>query len=250
MFITRVGYQGRSFWAELYGERALLLDWELREVVDVFAQDVQSLPLLNPGKVICVGLNYYAHAREMGKAVPDEPLLFLKPGSAVIGPCQPIYLPTQSSDVHYEGELAVVIGRVCRNASVSEARDAVLGCTCANDVTARDLQTKDGLYARAKGFDTFCPLGPVIQTKVEALDDAVIKTTVDEQLVQSGRTSDMIASPLAVVSFISKIMTLHPGDVILTGTPPGVGPLQSGNKVCVEIENIGQLCNPVIGQQT
>ncbi len=248
MRITRVGYQGRSYWADGDGERILLLDWELRKVAQVTAQEVQPLPLLNPGKIVCVGLNYYAHAREMNKEVPDEPLLFLKPGSAVIGPGQPIYLPAQSSQVHYEGELAVVMGRLCRDASESGAKGFVLGYTCANDVTARDLQTKDGLYARAKGFDTFCPLGPVIQTGIEALQDVGIKTTVDEEVVQSGRTSDMIASPMDLVSFISKIMTLHPGDVILTGTPPGVGPVQPGNEVCVEIEGIGRLSNPVRGR--
>jgi 2-keto-4-pentenoate hydratase/2-oxohepta-3-ene-1,7-dioic acid hydratase in catechol pathway len=247
MFMTRVDYQGRAYWAECRDDQAVLVDWNLKELARVSRQDVFARPLLHPGKVVCVGLNYYAHAREMDMALPEEPLLFFKPGSAVIDHGQPIRLPAQSAEVHYEGELAVVIGRLCRNVPEAQAGGYVLGYTCANDVTARDLQRKDGLYARAKGFDTFCPLGPGIETDIEPFADAAIRTTVNGGEVQSGRTSDMIVSPLALVSFISRVMTLHPGDVVLTGTPPGVGRIQPGDRVCVEVEGLGSLCNPVLG---
>ena len=247
MFIYRVAFQGKSYWAKSEDDQALLLDWNLEEAARVPLQEVQTLPLLRPGKVVCVGLNYYAHAQEMDKAVPQEPLLFLKPGSAVIEHGQPIRLPAQSDEVHYEGELAVVIGRLSRNVTEGQAARHVLGYTCANDVTARDLQKKDVQYSRAKSFDTFCPLGPGIETKIEAFREARITTWVNGGSVQSGLVSDMIVSPLALVAFISEVMTLHPGDVILTGTPPGVGPLKSGDEVCVDIEGIGRLCNPVVG---
>ena len=247
MLLTRVGFQGRAYWARYEKDEALLVDWSLREVARVPSLDLQPLPLLCPGKIVCVGLNYYAHAQEMDKAVPEEPLLFLKPGSSVVDHKQPIRLPTQSAEVHYEGELAVVMGSLCREVSQEEAAGHVLGYTCANDVTARDLQRKDGLYARAKGFDTFCPLGPGIATGIQDLEDVSITTMVNQTQVQRGRTSDMIVSPLALVSFISRVMTLHQGDVILTGTPPGVGSLKDGDEVCVDIEGIGRLCNPVLG---
>ncbi|MFO7803401.1 MAG: fumarylacetoacetate hydrolase family protein [Desulfovermiculus sp.] len=247
MFINRVAFQGRSYWARYEEGQALLFDWDLQEAARVSVQDVQTLPLLRPGKVVCVGLNSYAHAQEMDKPVPEEPLLFLKPGSSFVDHAQPIRLPAQSAEVHYEGELAVVMGRLCRDVSEAEAAKNVLGYTCANDVTARDLQRKDVQYTRAKGFDTFCPLGPGIETDIEPFKDACITTTVNEVQVQSGRVSDMILSPLALVSFISQVMTLHPGDVVLTGTPPGVGTLKAGDQVCVAIEGIGRLCNPVRG---
>ncbi len=246
MFINRVAFQGRSYWAGHEEGQTLLFDWDLTEVTRVSSQAVHPLPLLNPGKVVCVGLNYYAHAQEMDKAVPQEPLLFLKPGSAVIEHGQPIRLPAQSDEVHYEGELAVVIGRLSRNVTEDQAARHVLGYTCANDVTARDLQKKDVQYSRAKSFDTFCPLGPGIETEIESFREARITTWVNGGLVQSGLVSDMIVSPLALVAFISEVMTLHPGDVVLTGTPPGVGPLKSGDEVCVNIEGIGRLCNPVV----
>jgi 2-keto-4-pentenoate hydratase/2-oxohepta-3-ene-1,7-dioic acid hydratase in catechol pathway len=246
MFITRVAFHGRSYWARYEKDQVLLFSWDLQEAARVALQDVQALPLLSPGKVVCVGLNYYAHAREMDKAVPSEPLLFLKPASAVIGPNQPIRLPIQSGEVHYEGELGVVMGRLCRHVSETEAAGHVLGYTCANDVTARDLQRQDVQYTRAKGFDTFCPLGPGIETDIGAMNEARITTAVNGVEVQSGSVADMIVSPPALVSFISRVMTLHPGDVILTGTPPGVGPLAAGDQVCVQIEGIGQLCNPVL----
>lgn len=246
MFIQQVAFQGSSYWARYEEDQVLLFNWDLQETTRVSVQDVQTLPLLSPGKVVCVGLNYYAHAREMDKAVPTEPLLFLKPGSSVIDHNQPIRLPTQSNEVHYEGELGVVIGSLCRQVSETEAPGHVLGYTCANDVTARDLQRKDVQYSRAKGFDTFCPLGPGIETDIGAMGDARITTSVNDVQVQSGSVADMIVSPPALVSFISRVMTLHPGDVILTGTPPGVGALKAGDRVCVEIDKIGRLCNPVL----
>ena len=247
MHIQRVSFQGQAYWTPSQGEEVLLLDQTLTEVIKVARDEVLPLPLLCPGKIVCVGLNYYAHAREMNKPVPAQPLLFLKPPSAVIDSGQPIRLPGQSQEVHYEGELAVVIGSLSRNLAPDQVTKHILGYTCANDVTARDLQTHDGLYARAKGFDTFCPLGPAIATDVQALGDVSIRTLVNEKEVQSGRSSDMIVSPLELVAFVSQIMTLHPGDVLLTGTPPGVGQIEPGDKVRVEIEGIGSLVNPVWG---
>ena len=205
-------------------------------------KDVKFLPPTRPSKIVAVGLNYKAHAEEMGKPLPDEPLLFMKPSTAVISNKMKIILPQMSERVDYEGELAIVIGRKCKNISEEEAKNYILGYTCFNDVTARDLQKKDGQYTRAKSFDTFAPYGPWINTEIEP-DNLNITTKVNGEIKQTGNTSDMIFSPYKLVSFISKIMTLLPGDVVITGTPPGVGPLNDGDKVEVEIEGIGTLIN-------
>jgi 2-keto-4-pentenoate hydratase/2-oxohepta-3-ene-1,7-dioic acid hydratase in catechol pathway len=202
-----------------------------------------------PGKIICVGLNYRAHAREMDLRIPGEPLLFFKPPSAVIGNQESIVCPEQSMDVHYEGELALVISRRCRNVTREEAKNCLLGVTCANDVTARDLQKTDGLYARAKGFDTFCPLGPWIETSIQDPGNMLVRTYVNGHLKQEGSTSDMIFDPYTLVSFVSRIMTLEPGDVLLTGTPPGIGPILPGDVVQVTIEGVGVLENDVISRR-
>jgi 2-keto-4-pentenoate hydratase/2-oxohepta-3-ene-1,7-dioic acid hydratase in catechol pathway len=199
-----------------------------------------------PGKIVCVGRNYVDHAREQDAEVPEIPLLFLKPPSAVIGPGQAIVLPPQSGQVEHEAELALVIGRRIRNATQDEARGAVFGYTVANDVTARDLQRLDGQWTRAKGFDTFCPLGPWIETEADP-QDLRITCRVNDRIRQLGSTRDMVFSVSQLVTFISGIMTLDPGDVILTGTPAGVGPLAAGDTVQVEIEGIGTLSNPVVG---
>jgi 2-keto-4-pentenoate hydratase/2-oxohepta-3-ene-1,7-dioic acid hydratase in catechol pathway len=199
-----------------------------------------------PGKIICVGRNYAEHAREHRVEVPDVPMLFMKPPSAVIGPGEAILLPPQSEQVEHEAELAVVIGRRTRNAGADEAMAAVFGYTVANDVTARDLQQRDGQWTRAKGFDTFCPLGPWIDTDV-APHDLRILCRVNGQIRQLGSTRDMVFSVPQLVAFVSGIMTLEPGDVILTGTPAGVGKLAAGDVVQVEIEGIGAMENPVLG---
>jgi 2-keto-4-pentenoate hydratase/2-oxohepta-3-ene-1,7-dioic acid hydratase in catechol pathway len=209
-------------------------------------------PVIPRSKVVCIGKNYVAHAAEMGGDVPEEPLVFLKPNTSVIGPGEPIFYPDQSSNVHYEGELAVVIGRICRDISAEDASKVIFGYTVANDVTARDLQAKDGQWARAKGFDTFCPLGPWIETDFDPSDVSVttrLGTPPSEgEVKQDGRTSDMVFKVPDIVAYISSFMTLLPGDVILTGTPDGVGPMEVGDEVSVTIEGIGTLTNSVVSR--
>ena len=187
----------------------------------------------SPSKIICVGLNYYDHAKELGMEIPKSPVLFLKPPTAVIGNGDKIIYPAQTSNLHYEAELAIVI-----------LEDRSLGYTCANDVTARDLQKIDGQWTRAKSFNTFCPLGPKIVSGIDS-DNLNIKLYLNGEIKQNSNTSQIIFKPLYLVKFISEIMTLLPGDVILTGTPPGVGPMDRGDEVVVEIEGIGRLTNKV-----
>ena len=212
----------------------------------VAVEDARLLaPVIPRSKVIGVGRNYAAHAAELGNEVPAEPLVFLKPNTSVIGPGDPVQLPAQSSEVHYEGELAVVIGRICRDVPRSRVAEVVLGYTVANDVTARDLQKKDGQWWRAKGFDTFCPLGPYLVTDIDPSDLHLV-TRLDGEIVQDARTSSMIFDVPALIEHVSAAMTLLPGDVILTGTPEGVGPMVEGQRVEIEIEGLGTLSNPVV----
>ena len=206
--------------------------------------DVRLLAPVIPSKIVCVGKNYREHAAEMDSEAPDEPLLFLKPSTAVIGSGDPIDLPWQSEQVEHEGELAVVIGRMCKDIPTDRVDEVVFGYTCANDVTARDLQKSDGQWARAKGFDTFCPLGPWIQTELSPAD-ADLTVRVNGEQRQHGGIDAMVHDVPAVVSYVSSCMTLLPGDVILTGTPEGVGPLTDGDLVSIGISGIGTLTNPV-----
>jgi 2-keto-4-pentenoate hydratase/2-oxohepta-3-ene-1,7-dioic acid hydratase in catechol pathway len=199
---------------------------------------------VQPGKIICVGRNYAEHAREQNVEVPEIPLLFLKPPSAVIGPGDNIVLPPQSRQVEHEGELAVVIGRAGRWIQAEEALAYVLGYTVANDVTARDLQRRDGQWTRGKGFDTFCPLGPWIETELDPAD-VLVQTRVNGEMRQMASTREMMFPVEQLIAFISSVMTLQPGDVILTGTPAGIGPLQAGDVVEVTVEGVGSLSNPV-----
>jgi 2-keto-4-pentenoate hydratase/2-oxohepta-3-ene-1,7-dioic acid hydratase in catechol pathway len=208
-------------------------------------REVRLLAPVLPSKIVAIGRNYADHARELGNEVPADPIVFLKPSTSVIGPGDAIQYPPQSSDVHHEAELAVVIGRLCREVPRERAGDVILGFTCANDVTARDLQRSDGQWGRAKGFDTFCPLGPWVQTNLDAADLA-ITCTVNNDLRQAGRTAQMITDVAGLIAYISAVMTLLPGDVILTGTPAGVGPLSIGDEVAITIEGIGTLKNRVI----
>jgi 2-keto-4-pentenoate hydratase/2-oxohepta-3-ene-1,7-dioic acid hydratase in catechol pathway len=205
---------------------------------------VRLLSPVEPGKIICVGRNYAEHAREQNVDVPEIPLLFLKPPSAVIGPDDRIILPPQSRQVEHEGELAVVIGKTGRWIAASEALNYVLGYTIANDVTARDLQRRDGQWTRGKGFDTFCPLGPWIETELDPAD-VLVQTRVNGEMRQMASTREMIFPVEQLIAFISSVMTLNPGDIILTGTPAGIGPLTPGDSVEVSVEGIGKLCNPV-----
>ena len=211
-------------------------------------------PVIPRSKVVGVGRNYAAHAAELGNEVPDEPLVFLKPNTSVIGPGEAIVRPVTTTNLHYEGELAVVIGRICRDVPLERVPDVIFGYTVANDVTARDLQNSDGQWTRAKGYDTFCPLGPWIVTHLtlEDVGDLAIQTRLDGVVVQDASTKLLVRDVATLVSYVSSFVTLLPGDVILTGTPSGVGMarkppvwLKPGDMVTVEVERIGQLTNPV-----
>ncbi len=195
---------------------------------------------LRPSKIVCVGRNYVEHARELGNEVPAAPLLFLKPPSALIGSGEPIVLPEESAQVEYEAEIGVVIGRLLRRASPAEAEQGIRGYVCLNDVTARDLQRTDGQWTRAKGFDTFCPVGPRV---VEGLDWRKLEVVgrVNGVERQRGRATEMVFPIPTLVSYISGVMTLLPGDILSTGTPEGVSPLKPGDKVAVEIERVGRM---------
>lgn len=208
-------------------------------------EEVRLLAPVVPGKIVAVGLNYRDHAREMGKKIPEEPLLFLKASSALNDPGGKIVYPSQSERVDYEAELAVVIGRAAKNVKEKDAAAHILGYTCINDVTARDLQVKDVQYTRAKGFDTFAPLGPWIVTGFDPTE-ASVRCLVNGEVRQDGNTREMGASVFRLVEFISSVMTLFPGDVIATGTPPGVGSLRVGDVVTVEVGGIGALTNRVV----
>lgn len=200
-------------------------------------------PVIPRSKIVCVGRNYRDHAAELGNDVPDAPLLFFKPNTAVVGPGDAIVLPPQSARVDFEGELAAVIGRIAKNVPAARALDYVFGYTIGNDVTARDLQRSDGQWARAKGFDTFCPLGPAIETEFDPNGAATLTTRVNGETKQQAPLSDMIFSLADVIAYASAALTLLPGDVVLTGTPAGVGPLVAGDVVEVEIAGLGILRN-------
>ena len=226
----------------LFGERGPgARSWRLSEA--------KLLPPVNPSKIVCLGRNYRQHAAELGNEVPKEPLIFLKPPSAIIAPEEPIVLPRISQRVDYEGELAVAIGRRCSQlAESSDVRPYVLGYTCVNDVTARDFQNLDVQFTRAKSFDTFCPMGPVIETELD-LAAARIETYVNGTVKQSAPASEMIFPVDVIIRWVSRMMTLEPGDLISTGTPAGVGPLRAGDVVEVVISGVGTLRNPVIAQE-
>jgi 2-keto-4-pentenoate hydratase/2-oxohepta-3-ene-1,7-dioic acid hydratase in catechol pathway len=225
---------------DLFGE------YRRREATTPLAEARLLAPML-PGKIICVGRNYVEHAREHNAEVPKMPLIFLKPPSSVIANGDAVVLPPQSQQVEHEAELVAVIGRRGRHVTAEEARSYILGYTVGNDVTARDLQRADGQWTRAKGFDTFCPFGPWIDTEFEPVD-AVITCRVNGQMRQMASTRDMVFNVGTLVAFISGVMTIEPGDIIFTGTPAGVGPLKAGDTVDVEIEGLGKLSNPVVPQ--
>lgn len=206
--------------------------------------EVRLLAPIIPSKVVAVGKNYAEHAREMGGEAPEEPVLFLKPSTAVIGTGDTIAYPASSARVDFEGELALVIGRICRDLPAAQALEAVLGYTCANDVTARDQQASDGQWTRAKGYDSFCPLGPWIETQLDPADLGLV-TSLNGEKRQDSRTSQLIHDVPKLIEYISRVMTLLPGDVVLTGTPAGVGPITEGDTVDVTIEGIGTLSNRV-----
>jgi 2-keto-4-pentenoate hydratase/2-oxohepta-3-ene-1,7-dioic acid hydratase in catechol pathway len=212
---------------------------------EVPLDEVRLLAPVIPSKIVAVGKNYADHAAEMGGEVPEEPVIFLKPSTAVIGPDDPIPYPSIAGRVDPEAEMAVVIGRLARKVPAEEAGRYILGFTCGNDVTARDLQKKDGQWTRGKGFDGFCPLGPWVETEFDPTD-VLVECRVNGETRQSARTSLMAFGPNVLVEFVSRVMTLLPGDVILTGTPAGVAPLSVGDRVQVEVEGIGVLGNEVV----
>ncbi|MDP9497997.1 MAG: fumarylacetoacetate hydrolase family protein [Actinomycetota bacterium] len=208
---------------------------------------VKLLAPVLPSKVVCIGKNYAEHAAEMGGEAPANPVVFMKPSTSVVGPGDPVRLPRDSARVDHEAELGVVVGRLCRDVPRERALDVVLGYTCGNDVTARDHQKADGQWTRGKSHDTFCPLGPWVETELDVRDVAV-QCRVDGELRQDGRTSQLLHDVPAVLAWITSFMTLLPGDVVLTGTPAGVGPLTPGSTVEVVVEGVGTLANPVVAR--
>jgi 2-keto-4-pentenoate hydratase/2-oxohepta-3-ene-1,7-dioic acid hydratase in catechol pathway len=249
--LARFAADGASRYGLIEGEDIVELDGPYYERIGARGRRfplsaVRLLCPAQPGKVVCVGLNYRDHIAEMGHNMPEAPCLFMKPASAVIGPEEAIRCPEMSESVHYEAELGLVVGRKLHRASPAEARAGMLGCTCLNDVTARDLQQRDGQWTRAKSFDTFCPIGPVITDEVDP--DAVgIELLLNGERRQRSNTREFVFKSADLVSFMSHVMTLNPGDVIATGTPSGVGPVKPGDVVEVRIEGIGTLRNPVGG---
>ena len=217
--------------------------WEPTEALIPFDRAHLLAPVF-PTKVVAVGRNYAGHAAERGVEVSSEPVIFLKPATAVIGPGAAVVLPPEAREVHHEAELAVVVGRVAHRVAAEDAAAFILGYTAANDVSARDLQARDGQWARAKGFDTFCPLGPAIETELDP-GDLAISCTVNGEIRQQARTADMVFGVAELLAFASRVMTLLPGDVILTGTPAGTSALHPGDRVEVSVERIGILANPV-----
>ena len=212
----------------------------------VRVDDVRLLaPVLPRSKVVGIGRNYVAHAAELGNEAPEEPMFFLKPNTSVVGPGDPIVYPAATQDLHFEGELCVVIGRICKDVPVADVPKVVYGYTVGNDVTARDLQQRDKTWSRAKGFDSFCPLGPWVETNLDTRDLRV-STVLNDEPKQDGRTSQMVFDVATLVAEVSSVMTLLPGDVIMTGTPAGVGPMLPGDRVAVTVEGLGTLTNQVV----
>ena len=219
----------------------------IERISPIRLEEAGLLTPVEPSKIVCIGRNYREHAAELGNEVPKEPLIFLKPPSSLLGPAGAIVLPAISNRVDHEGELGVVVGKTCRNIKPDEdVRPYILGYTCVNDVTARDLQKKDVQFTRGKGFDTFCPVGPIVTDEIDPWSGVGVQTRVNGELRQDGNTRDFIFPLDAIIRFIAQVMTLLPGDLIATGTPSGVGPLHTGDVVSVTISDIGSLENHVI----
>jgi 2-keto-4-pentenoate hydratase/2-oxohepta-3-ene-1,7-dioic acid hydratase in catechol pathway len=255
MRLVRFEMQGRTGYGILEGEKISVLRDTPYDGLGNTTGEIMSLPEVTllapcePTKIVALGLNYRDHALEIGHPLPEEPLLFIKPSTAVIGPDEDIIYPAMSRQVDYEAELAVVIGRTCRHVKPEDFRDYVLGYTCINDVTARDLQRKDGQFTRSKSFDTFAPLGPWIETAIPDPDNLTVEAYLNGERRQHGNTRNMVFPVAAQVSFISRIMTLHPGDVIATGTPFGIGPMVPGDVVEIRVEGIGRLQNRLVTER-
>jgi 2-keto-4-pentenoate hydratase/2-oxohepta-3-ene-1,7-dioic acid hydratase in catechol pathway len=255
MRIVRFQRAGWTGYGILEGEKISVLRGAPYDGLGNTTGEIMSLPEVTllapcePTKIVALGLNYRDHAAEFGHPLPEEPLLFMKPASAVIGPDEDIVYPSMSRRVGYEAELAVVIGRTCRHVKEEDFRDYLLGYTCINDVTARDLQKKDGQFTRSKSFDTFAPLGPWIETAIPDPDNLAVEAYLNGERRQHGNTRDMVFGVATLVSFISRIMTLQPGDVIATGTPAGIGPMAPGDVVEIRVEGLGWLQNRLVAER-
>ncbi len=241
MKLVRFEYRGRVFQGEVVGEEVITQEYNFP------LSQVKILTPSQPSKIVCVGLNYKTHAEELNMEIPDKPVIFLKPPSATLEHLGSIVYPYMSKRVDYEAELCAVIAKKAKNVSRAEAMESILGYTCFNDITARDIQQQDKQWTRAKSFDTFAPFGPFIETDVD-VDNLKVELYLNGKLRQTGPTSDMIFSIPEIVSFISEVMTLLPGDIIATGTPPGIGELKVGDEVEVVISDVGRLINYVIGE--
>jgi 2-keto-4-pentenoate hydratase/2-oxohepta-3-ene-1,7-dioic acid hydratase in catechol pathway len=253
MRIVRFEMQGRTGYGVLEGEKIEVLwgtpyDGGLANTIGqvLSLPEVRLLAPCEPSKIVALGLNYRDHAAEFGHPIPEEPLLFLKPSTSVIGPDEDIVYPEMSRRVDYEAELAVVIGKTARQVKEADFRDYVLGYTCFNDVTARDLQKKDGQFTRSKSFDTFAPMGPWIETEIADPDNLRVEGYLNGERRQHSNTSNLVFPVATLISFISRIMTLLPGDVIATGTPSGIGPMRPGDLVEIKVEGIGVLHNRLV----
>ncbi len=254
MRLVRFDQQGRCGYGVLKEEKVFPI-WEnpftgiIETGETLTLGELTLLAPCEPSKIIALGLNYHDHAAEFGRQAPEEPLIFMKPSTAVIGPGADIVYPRMSRRVDYEAELAVVMGKTARRVSEANALDYVLGYTCFNDVTARDLQKKDGLFTRAKGFDTFAALGPWIETEIDDPDNLMVEAYLNGEPRQHASTNNMVFGVRRLIAFISEIMTLLPGDVIATGTPAGVGPMRPGDEVEIRVEKIGSLHNQVVAEE-
>jgi 2-keto-4-pentenoate hydratase/2-oxohepta-3-ene-1,7-dioic acid hydratase in catechol pathway len=250
--LYRINHDGRPRYAAERGGRWRLVDGDVfgvfREGAEIPSDDVELLVPVSPTKLVCVGLNYKNHAAEQGKPLPEEPLLFIKPSTAAIGPGAAIQVPVWAGRVDHEAELGLVIGKPTFKVRANAAYDHVLGLTCVNDVTARDLQRKDGQFTRGKGFDTFAPIGPCVAVGLDGRD-LQIRAYVNGDLRQNSRTRELIFTIPELIEFISSIMTLLPGDIVATGTPAGIGPIRPGDSVTIHVEGVGALTNPVVARQ-
>ncbi len=249
MKLCRVSANNETFYGVLEGELVRRLVCAPFEGIQLDGREyplsqVRILAPVEPSKVVCIGKNYYAHAVEMQSTPPEQPLMFLKPSTSVIGPEDVIVYPPDSERLDYEAELGIVISRRCKDVAEDDFQDVILGYTCINDVTARDLQAKDGQWTRAKGFDTFCPIGPWIETELDPFSVRV-ESRLNGRVCQSESTAIMMHNVKKLVAYITRVMTLLPGDVIATGTPAGIGPMQAGDWIEVEVEGIGVLRNRV-----
>jgi 2-keto-4-pentenoate hydratase/2-oxohepta-3-ene-1,7-dioic acid hydratase in catechol pathway len=247
--LFRIDHRGAPLYVAEREGRYRLVDGDIfgtfTEGPEIASDDLTFLAPVSPSKVVCVGLNYRDHAAEQNKPLPDEPLLFMKPATAVIGPGAPISVPGWVGRVDHEAELGIVIGKPTYKVKMNKAADHILGLTAVNDVTARDLQEGDGQYTRCKGFDTFCPIGPGIAVGLDG-GDLQVRALVDGAVRQDSRTRELIFTIPELIEYISAVMTLLPGDIISTGTPSGVGPIRPGGQVTVQIEGVGALTNPVV----